>query len=166
MTTPGGATPRKTATTSAYNRSAKPIEDPVPKNLRPSAVPGEPAAPAPGPVDRPGKIAKWVTTQYRRIGALLKPIDPICGESVSRAAEAAGLAWERLARENKTVRDIINKLMQTTVTTELLMAHLPIMIAVLTHHVPAFRELVAKSSMAFMAEFVAMPDTNTGENAA
>lgn len=145
-------------TTSSYRTSSKPVEEPVPKNVRPSVPPGKPASTLPAS-DKPGKIAKWVTTQYRRIGTILKPVDPMCGESVIRAAEAAGLAWERLARENKMVRDVINRLMQTTVTTELLMAHLPIMIAVLTHHVPAFREFVQKSSMAFMAEFVVVPET-------
>lgn len=154
MTTPPIA--KKAA--SSYRTSGKPVEEPVPKHVRPTVPPGEPA-PTPPASDRPGKIAKWVTTQYRRIGVILKPVDPMCGEAVSRAAEAAGLAWERLARENKTVRDVINRLMQTTVTTELLMAHLPIMIAVLTHHVPAFREFVQKSSMAFMAEFVVVPET-------
>ena len=149
MTTqPGPSTTKKASP--GYRTSGRPITDDAPKDVRPSAPPRDtPNVPA----DRPGKIAKWVTTQYTRIGILLTPVDPVCGNAVTSAAVAAGLAWERLARENKTIRDVINRLMQTTVTTELIMAHLPIMIAVLTHHVPAFRDLVAKSSMAFLADF-------------
>lgn len=160
MTTP--STAKKTAP--GYRTATKPIDD-VPKNLRPSVAPGE-SVPVPDvPIERPGKIAKWVTKQYRRIGAILKPADPGCGAAVIAAADAAGLAWERLARENKTVRDVINRLMQTTVTTELLLAHLPIMITVLTHHVPAFRDFVTKSSMSFMAEFVPDDSGNEESNA-
>ena len=155
--------PRKVAP-GGYRTADKPIA--------PDRAPGAPRQPdgtpppAP-PSERPGKIAKWVTRQYLRCGELLKPFDPVCGGAVVSAAEAAGMAWERLARENKTVRDVINRLMQTTVTTELLMAHVPILLAVLTHHVPAFRELVQKSSMAFIRTFAeTMPDLDLGDEAA
>lgn len=128
-----------------------PKEPPPPKDTPPP----EPSIPQ----ERVGRIGKWVTRQYRNIGKLVSITDPVCGNAITMAAEAAGPAWERLAREHKVVRDVFNWLMQTSAATDVFLANLPIIITILAHHVPSFREFVGRSSMSFLAEFGKMEGT-------
>jgi hypothetical protein len=116
--------------------------------------------------EKPGPIARWVASRYRWIGGLLSVADPQCGNAMVMCADAAGLAWQRMAKQNRQIRDIINRLMTSSATAELLMAHLPLLLAVLTHHVPAFRKLVESSSLAFLAQMNASAPTTWQDFAA
>lgn len=149
MTTPTTDRPRR----QVYKTAKRPITDDPPRDDPP--VPPT-SAPSVSP-ERAGPIARWVTEKYQWIGRLLAPIDPVCGKSIYLAAESAGMAWQRMARQNKNVKALIERLMQSTAASELFFAHLPIFLAVASHHVPEFRDFIAKSSLSMMANFP-LPD--------
>lgn len=86
--------------------------------------------------NRKGQFVQPVLTLYMGAGAMLMPFDPICGNGVVQAAPKCAEYWDELAYQNEAVRRFLYGITQTSLTTKLVMAHLPILMAVVMHHTP------------------------------
>lgn len=96
------------------------------------------AAAAADPVPfQPGRIARGMNRLYRRTGKIIRAFDPVIGQAVIEATKAededdvtVGEAWEDLARANPRVRRFLLKLIAGGAYGQLIMAHMPILLAV------------------------------------
>lgn len=100
----------------------------------PRAARADARASAPKP--RPGSLVRPLTELYTSIGVMLAPFDPVCSVSIIENAEPCAKALENLARENEAVRRAILALTQTSAWGGVLIAHMPLLLMVITHHGP------------------------------
>lgn len=91
------------------------------------------------PKPRPGSLKKPLQDMYATIGMTVTMFDPVCGQAIIANAEACATALENMARENEAVRRVIMSLVQTSIWGQLIAAHMPILVAIAMHHVPALR---------------------------
>jgi hypothetical protein len=94
-------------------------------------------APPDLPPFRAGVIAKGMNGLYRKAGRLIRIWDPDIGSAVIACTRAddeddttVGEAWENLAKVNPRVRAFLMRLMAGGAWTQVLMAHLPIFMAI------------------------------------
>lgn len=120
--------------------------------------PAEPRAEAEGtPQHRPGVITKGVNRLYRRAGKIVRAMDPDIGiaiiESARNTAEegepddSVGAAWDELARTNPRIRRFLLKMIAGGAWGQVLMAHAPILLAIImkdgiAKHIP-FMKLIS-----------------------
>ena len=91
------------------------------------------------PMPRKG-LAGPLTNMYTGLGMTLAMVDKHCGMAVVESAEDCAQAWEDLAKTNPKVRRAILMLLETSDVTKIVIAHAPIMAAVMAHHMPLVRE--------------------------
>lgn len=91
--------------------------------------------PAP-PKPREGQLVKPLTDMYTSVGLMLAPFDQACSVAFIDNAENCARAMEKLARENESVRRVINAMMSTSAWGGVIAAHLPILLMVMMHHGP------------------------------
>lgn len=102
-------------------------------------IPGKP---------REGSLVKPLTELYMGLGLMLAPIDPVCSSAFINNAENCAKSLETLARENESVRRAILALTQTSAWGGAIIAHLPILLMVMTHHGPSqMRERTAAAAL-------------------
>lgn len=127
------------------------------------------AEPEPLPPFRAGPIAKGVNGLYRKAGKLVKMWDRNVGETIVMATQkededdlTVGEAWENLAKVNPRIRAFLLKMIQGDAYGGLLMAHLPILIAVAIRikQGPGDQASFAEVGMDFMADY----DPRTGQS--
>ena len=139
---------------------AEPAQDRAPSRGRRAhrrSGKGKPAADEPGmPQHRPGLITKGVNRLYRKAGKVVRVMDPDIGiaiiESARNTAEdgepddSVGAAWDEVARTNPRIRRFLLKMIAGGAWGQLLMAHAPILLAILLkdsirRHIP-FMQLI------------------------
>jgi hypothetical protein len=96
-------------------------------------------APTPS-MPRPGVIKKRLSELYVGVGVMLSPVDPVCAKATMDSADDCAEAMEQLCRENEAVRRVVLKLIETSTLGKVIVAHLPIMMAVAMHHMPMFQQ--------------------------
>lgn len=96
---------------------------------------------------------------YASIGALLLPFDQSCGIAVIEAAPECAKTLDELSKNNPTLRRIIVGIMTTNAWGAVIMAHTPIIMAIVSHHV--IRETDSnKDDQAKIVDFVAKQRMN------
>lgn len=98
-----------------------------------------------------GVIAAGMTKLYRRAGKIIKAMDRDIGIAVIESAEDCGEAWDDLARTNPRVRAFLMKLISGGAWGAVLMAHLPILLAIIMKdgirkHIPFMKLIEAATS--------------------
>lgn len=105
----------------------------------------------PVPAFRAGPIAKGMNKLYVRFGKIVWALDPEIGTAIIETTRkesdddvTVGEAWEELARVNEKARAVLLKVIAGGVMGQLLMAHVPILMAILMKdqirsRVPFFR---------------------------
>lgn len=93
-----------------------------------------------------GVIANGMTKLYKRTGKIIKALDRDIGIAVIENAEDCGEAWDDLARTNPRVRALLMKLISGGAWGAVLMAHLPILLAIvmkdgIRKHIPFMKLL-------------------------
>lgn len=90
------------------------------------------------PPFRAGLIAKGMDRLYRRAGKLLRAWDRDLGQALIECTRAededdltVGQAWEEIARTNPRLRAFLMKMISGGAWSDLFMAHLPILLAIL-----------------------------------
>lgn len=91
------------------------------------------------PMPRKG-LAGPLTNMYTGLGMTVSMIDKQCGMAIVESAEDCAQAWEDLAKTNPKVRRALLMLLETSDVTKIVIAHAPIMMAVMVHHMPLVRE--------------------------
>lgn len=87
-----------------------------------------------------GGLAGPLTDVYTMIGAVLTPIDPVCGQAVMMGAPDCAKALEKLAKSNPEVRRVLVGLVTTSTWGAVITAHIPIIMAIAMHHMPALSD--------------------------
>lgn len=185
-----GRPPKTTA--QRRSQTAQPKADPPPAKTEADLVPGQIVkqdrpkrrlrggpAPDPEPVApfRAGPIAKGVNRLYRKAGKILsvwdheigaaviqctrKDIDPDTGEPDSEDV-TVGEAWEEIARVNPRIRRILLRFIEGGAWGQLLMAHAPILLAILMKESILKRLPMGRLLAAFMDDSEAGDDAVFG----
>lgn len=90
----------------------------------------------PPTVWKAGVLVRPLTDIYETIGGFVLLADPVCGQAIIASASDAAKALDELARVNPKVRKVLMKMVSGGVTGKVVMAHLPIIMAVTAHHFP------------------------------
>lgn len=85
----------------------------------------------PVPPWRKGVIAAGMSRLYKRAGRIVRAMDRDIGTAIMEAADDCGEAWDELARTNPRVRGVLMKMIAGGAWTSVLMAHLPILLAIM-----------------------------------
>jgi len=110
------------------------------KGKRPQAAPGEPGKPDGVPQHRPGVITKGVNRLYKRAGKIVKAMDRDIGIAIIESTkntddeggdDSVGAAWEEVCRTNPRIRKFILRIIAGGAWGQLVMAHAPILMAVI-----------------------------------
>jgi hypothetical protein len=117
------------------------------------------------PIPMPrGGLVKPLEQFYVGIGFMLMPVDPHCARIVIDNATKCAESLDELAKINPAVRRFLLGLVSSSAIGAVIMAHLPIVMAVMMHHVPALKQRQEKMFGEF-AEMVAnMPHPQDGDN--
>jgi hypothetical protein len=110
----------------------KPPEEPRKRTTTRSTTPKEPPS-------KPGEFVEPLTQFYVMAGmtvAALDKHDQVCGPAIAESAEQCAQAWDDLAQKNPAVRRALRSMLQVSAVGAVVSAHLPIMIAILTQHMP------------------------------
>ncbi len=104
--------------------------------------------------NRKGQFIAPVTGIYMGIGGMLLPFDPVCANAVLSCAEKCAIHWDEMAYTNENVRRFLWSITQVSATSKLFIAHLPILMAIMMHHVPSVQNMLGKMGEQ-MAETIA-----------
>ena len=104
--------------------------------------------------NRKGQFKEPLMKMYGTIGAAVMMYDQICGTAILTSAEKCAEAIDELAYQNEAVRRVVWSLTRTSVLGAVLVAHLPIIMAVMMHHVPAAQEAFGQLGANMMEEFL------------
>lgn len=110
-----------------------------------------PAAKAVGNLPRPrrGQFVKPITQTYTTIGVALMPFDPVCANAFVANAESIAKAWDNAAYNNDAVRRALTEFLKTSIAAELLLAHTPLMMAVVIHHSKRAQDMLSQMGTQF-----------------
>jgi hypothetical protein len=104
--------------------------------------------------NRKGQFKEPLTKLYAGVGTMMMIADPICGTAILSSAEKCAETLDQLAYENEAARRAIWMLTQTSTMGMVLVAHMPIMMAVAMHHVPKMQEAFGAMGANMMEEFL------------
>lgn len=91
-------------------------------------------APAP-PASQAKKLCEPLPDLYRMIGMGVATVDEQCGLEIASRADSLGESWLQLAETSPGFRRFLNRLNQANGWGGVLAAHLPLAIAIASHHV-------------------------------
>jgi hypothetical protein len=106
------------------------------------------------PRTKPGYFVEPLQQVYVGLGMMMMPIDPVCANAVITSAEQCAISLDKLAQENDAVRRALLALTKTSTLSAVFIAHMPIILAVGMHHVPAIQMAMGRMGQEF-AETVA-----------
>lgn len=127
------------------NSSARPARPPFLRGTRgkPAAKPA--AKPKPDKQPRVAKddatLKKALVELYSSVGMVLLPFDQPCATVVVNSADQCAEALIKLAAENDSIRRALTALTQTSAWGGVIAAHLPIIMAVTSHHMGGMKGL-------------------------
>jgi hypothetical protein len=99
--------------------------------------------------NRKGQFVEPLTAMYTGIGMAIFPLDPVCGTAVLKSASKCAESLDALAYKNDAVRRALFALMQTSAVGAVVFAHMPIVLAVILHHVPAAQTMLGDMGTKF-----------------
>jgi hypothetical protein len=106
------------------------------------------------PKVKPGHFVEPLTAFYAGFGLAIMPFDPVCANAVLNAGPQCAESLDKWSQTNDNVRRALFAITQTTAFGLVFVAHLPIILAVLIHHVPAAQNYLGQMG-AEMAEDIA-----------
>jgi hypothetical protein len=97
-----------------------------------------------------GGLKKALEELYTTVGMGVMMMDPHCGTVIIENAPKCAEALNNMADQNQALKRILLRIVETSLIGELMFAHAPIVMAVMAHHVPKFRD--ASMAMATMMQ--------------
>jgi len=113
------------------------------------------------PKVRPGYFTDTLTQMYGGLGLAIMPFDPVCANSIMVSAPKCAESLDALAQQNDAVRRTLFALTRTTAIGMVFVAHMPILLAVVIHHVPAAQNYLGQMGEE-MANNIAEQMKNSG----
>lgn len=104
--------------------------------------------------NRKGQFVQPLTEFYAGIGTAVIMFDPVCGQAILTSATKCAETIDELAYRNEAVRRAVWGLTQTSAWGAVLIAHMPIIMAVVMHHVPAAQQAFGALGANMMEEFL------------
>jgi hypothetical protein len=104
--------------------------------------------------NRKGQFVEPLMKMYGTAGAVVMMYDPICGTAVMTSAQKCAETMDELAYQNEAVRRVVWSMTRTSTFGAVIVAHLPIIMAVVMHHVPAAQEAFGAMGANMMEEFL------------
>jgi hypothetical protein len=104
--------------------------------------------------NKKGQFVEPLMKLYASVGAAVMIADPICGTAIVTSAESCAKTLDDLAYQNEAVRRALYSLTTTSYLGAVLVAHLPIIMAVVMHHVPAAQQAFGQVGASMMEEYV------------
>lgn len=121
----------------ASNAQRPEVEKSLLDDISPETVSEKkPESDKPTTVYRPGALVKPLTSFYETIGGFVILADPDCGSAIVNGAENCAKSLDELARTNPRIRRVLMRMVESGALTKVVVAHLPIILAVLAHHFP------------------------------
>lgn len=114
--------------------------------------------------NRKGQFVAPLTALYSALGLGLMPFDAVCGNAILNSAEKCAESIDELAYRNEAVRRAVFALVQTSALGAVIVAHMPIILAVAMHHVPVVQRVMGDMGSA-MAESIAQQMANASMGA-
>lgn len=96
----------------------------------------------PAPRAKKGMFVEPLTQLYVGLGLTIMPVDPVCANAIVKSAEQCAISLDDLAYQNEAVRRALMSLTQTSAVGGVIIAHMPILMAVMIHHVPAAQNML------------------------
>jgi hypothetical protein len=148
----GGGNGAKSRTNGRPAASEKPLVDEAPPVSTPKT------SSTGGTRYRAGMFVEPVTQLYTLMGLGLSMVDkhdvthiddngqehvehgvPLCGQAIVQNAHDIGTAWDNLAQKDERVRKALMTLTRASVWGEIVVAHTPLMMAVVANHAPGLK---------------------------
>src|SRR6266508_1973568 len=83
-----------------------------------------------------GFFVEPLTQVYGYVGMMVMIRDQSCGKAIMESGRECAIALDKWAQENDTIRSMLLVLTQSSTIGLVIMAHLPILMAVMSHHGP------------------------------
>lgn len=112
---------------------SRPSDKSTPRAERPSKQ-KKPVVPMPR-----GGFVEPLMEMYGFIALGLMAVDPQCAMAIMEAAPKAAESLDALAKKNPGVRRVLVMLTQTSAWGAVIAAHMPIIVAISVHHIPAVK---------------------------
>lgn len=139
MAAPAGETPLIDLTKGTFTTNDSDAPPRRTRNTKPTS--SAPKKRAPLPAWKDGVISSWATNLYITAGKMVAAYDENYGTVLQGIAVPAGQAWENLAKDSPGLRRVFHSLMTTTKMSELVMAHVPLIILVMHRHGPVKQKI-------------------------
>jgi hypothetical protein len=114
------------------------------------------------PKTKPGHFVEPLTQMYAGVAMAIMPFDPVCANAVMVSASRCADSLDKLAQENDAVRRALFALTRTTAIGMVFVAHMPILLAITIHHVPAAQNMLGEMGKE-MADQIARQMNADGE---
>lgn len=114
--------------------NAKPLDTPPKTNGGSKSKSSSNSAPKTETKGPSTHLGKSLQNLYGQIGMMAFPFDQHCGGAVLENAESMAKAMEDLAKENQSVKRVLEKLAETSAVGTVFMAHAPVIMAITSHH--------------------------------
>lgn len=112
-----------------------------------------------------GGLKPALSQMYAGIGMAVMPFDPSCARVIIENADKCAESLDELAKTNPAVRRMLISLVTTSAWGSVIMAHAPIVMAIMMHHVPALRDRQEKMVGEFAEMFANMAhDDKNGDS--
>lgn len=153
--TPGGPTP-----------PPEPGTTPRKSPVNPAKEPRETKAKSPVSLATEKEIRTWLAKMYATVGVFLMPVKPVVANQILISSEKCADSVAKLAMEDIRIRRAISAAMVTGIWGAVIIAHLPILFAVLSEVVSDDPEArLNKDLLLGMAQFVSgQDDDSVGES--
>jgi len=109
---------------------------------------------------RQGMFIKPLTNLYTSIGIGIMAVDQQCGEVIIKSAEQCAQSLDDLAYQNESVRRVLYGLIQTSAAGAVVIAHAPILISVMLHHMPGMSSRLGNLNLQSFNSDVGTDDIN------
>jgi hypothetical protein len=107
-----------------------------------------------------GQFVDPLMKLYASVGAGLMVVDPICGTAIVTSAEQCAKSLDELAYQNESVRRALYSLTTTSYIGAVLVAHMPIVMAIAMHHIPAAQQAFGQLGAKMMEEYAKQAGQN------
>ena len=103
----------------------------------------------PGPKKRAGSLQKQLEGMYASIGSMTYMFNPVIGATIVQNASQCAESMDELARTNPKVRKALTNMLATGAWSGVVVAHMPILMAVAHEFIPQFKQMTEPEPVPF-----------------